>query len=267
MNIFSFWEPRNKIPYYLQLCMETWKKFLPDSSVTILDMKNVENYVDFSTLGKGGIDKLFSGRFSYMLMADVIRVMLLKQHGGIWLDLDTIILSSRAEKMFARNKNFLLSFFGDPVKRSVHLASINSIPNAEVMNLWFEFIKGKLENLNADTVVAWDFFGNSFINDYAKNHTEEIEIIDRRLVMPEIPLISDSVSAEKAYHEYYFFQSRHIEDVPADMLFLHNSWTPQIFKTIGRNEFIRCNFTMANVLMAALEMKRDLKSPPIRFVR
>ncbi|MBQ9487060.1 MAG: hypothetical protein IJU91_04555, partial [Selenomonadaceae bacterium] len=173
----------------------------------------------------------------------------------------------RAEKMFYRNENFPLTFFGDVDKRSIHLALINSIPNTEVMNLWLEFIKGKLENLSADTVVEWNFFGNSFINDYAKNHPEEIEIMDRRLVMPEISLRSDSVSAEKAYLEYYFFQSRHIEDVPADMLLLHNSWTPQVFKTIGRNEFIRCNFTMPNILMAALEMKRDLKSTPIRFVR
>lgn len=269
MRIFSFWEPRDKIPYYLQLCMETWKKFLPDCSVIVLDMKNVENYVDLSTLEKkgGGIDKLFSGRFSFMLIADVIRVMLLQQHGGIWLDLDTIILSNRAKKMFSRNKNFPVSFFGDIDKRSVHLALINSSPNAELMNLWLNFIKEKLATLNADTIIKWDFFGNSFINDYAKNHPEEIEIIDRNLVMPEIPMISDSVSPTQAYLDYYFFQSRHIEDIPADMLFLHNSWTPQIFKTIGRNEFNRCNFTMANVLMAALEMKRDLKSPPIHFVR
>ncbi|MBQ9486478.1 MAG: hypothetical protein IJU91_01565, partial [Selenomonadaceae bacterium] len=54
-----------------------------------------------------------------MLIADVIRVMLLKQHGGIWLDLDTIILSSRAEKMFYRNENFPLTFFGDVDKRSI----------------------------------------------------------------------------------------------------------------------------------------------------
>lgn len=266
MKIFSFWEPRDKMPYYLQLCMETWKKFLPDYSITILDMKNVKNYVDFSALGKNG-DMLLSGRFSLMLIADVIRVMLLKQHGGIWLDLDTIILSSRSEKFFSPNKDFQVSFFGDIDKRSIHIALINAKQNTELMALWLEFIKEKLANLKTDTVIGWDFFGNAFINDYSKKHTEEIEIMDRRLVMPEVPLISDSLSAEQAYHEYYFFQSRHIEDVPADMLLLHNSWTPQIFKTISKNDFIRCNFTMPNILMAALEMKRDLKSPPLQFAR
>ena len=54
MNIFAFWEPRNKIPYYLQLCIETWKKFLPNCQITVSDMKNVGNYIDFSVLGKGG---------------------------------------------------------------------------------------------------------------------------------------------------------------------------------------------------------------------
>ena len=28
--IFTFWEPKSKIPAYIQLCMDTWKKFLPE---------------------------------------------------------------------------------------------------------------------------------------------------------------------------------------------------------------------------------------------
>lgn len=28
-RIFTFWEPNSTIPMYLELCMETWEKYLP----------------------------------------------------------------------------------------------------------------------------------------------------------------------------------------------------------------------------------------------
>ena len=36
-QIFTFWEPKDRMPEYLQLCIETWKKFLPDYKINILD--------------------------------------------------------------------------------------------------------------------------------------------------------------------------------------------------------------------------------------
>ena len=45
---FNFWEPRQKIPGYIQLCLNTWKKFLPEYEIIILvDMIAFSSAVPF----------------------------------------------------------------------------------------------------------------------------------------------------------------------------------------------------------------------------
>ena len=62
MKIWTFWEPPEKMPVYLQLCMETWKKFIPDAEVISVNLSNLDDYVDMSEYienllaGMNGID-------------------------------------------------------------------------------------------------------------------------------------------------------------------------------------------------------------------
>lgn len=74
--------------------MQTWKKFLPHATIVVLDYKNIGEFLDVRELGLN----LFSGKLTLPHIADAIRVALLAKHGGVWLDIDTIILSSDAEK-------------------------------------------------------------------------------------------------------------------------------------------------------------------------
>ena len=36
-RVFTFWEPKEKVPGYVRLCMETWKDRLPGYETTVLD--------------------------------------------------------------------------------------------------------------------------------------------------------------------------------------------------------------------------------------
>ena len=96
MRIWTFWEPRDKMPAYLQLCMRTWQKFLPDAQITLLDYSNIREYVDIDEYDQS----LYSGNFRLDQIADALRALLLEKHGGVWLDVDTIILKSSARKYF-----------------------------------------------------------------------------------------------------------------------------------------------------------------------
>ena len=84
--IFTFWEPKGKIPGYLQLCIKTWKKYLPEYNIIILDYKKAKLY-----LGKSLFSNIVCKNMTLMLQADAIRVAILKKYGGIWMDADTII--------------------------------------------------------------------------------------------------------------------------------------------------------------------------------
>ncbi len=249
------------MPFYLRLCMETWKKFLPHATIIVLDYKNLGEFLDVRELGLN----LFSDRrFVYMHVTDALRVALLAKRGGVWLDLDTVILNRDAEKYFLPDAKHRTVMFGDPDGKGCYTAFINTPPAAFCMGLWREFNLEKLWNLNAATAVEWDFFSNAFINDYARRFPAEIKILDNRRVMPEIP--SGVVSTAEDYVNYYFLQNFHLADVKAELLLLHNSWTPHFFKELSQKDFFRLDCTLVNVLAEALEIKLHAKRNRIRLV-
>ena len=79
-KIFTFWEPKDKIPFYLKLCIETWKRNLPDFEIVVLDYSNIFNYIDKNTFNKILYNKKY---FSLPQVADCFRIALLYKYGGI----------------------------------------------------------------------------------------------------------------------------------------------------------------------------------------
>ena len=256
LKVYTFWEPREKMPYYIKLCMETWKKNLPNAEIVLLDYKNLGEYIDVKEFNP----ILFSGRFKLALIADALRVALLAKHGGIWLDADTIILSSKAEKYFQPDAKHRTIFFGHVNMRAPHIAFINTPPGAECMNAWFEFIREKLQALTPETEIDAFFLGNDFINSFSKNHVNEIEVLERKLVMPELKVIPKSEketlkSRMTAHRLYYHMKTFHLADVNYDMILLHNSWVPAMYKKFSPKDLLRCDCTLTNILAEALDMK------------
>ena len=50
-KIFTFWEPKEKIPAYIKLCMQTWEKFLPEYEVIVVDYSNIYEYLGKNFFG------------------------------------------------------------------------------------------------------------------------------------------------------------------------------------------------------------------------
>lgn len=44
-NIFAFWESDSEMPAYLKLCIQTWYKNIPNSSIHIINYNNLEDYI------------------------------------------------------------------------------------------------------------------------------------------------------------------------------------------------------------------------------
>lgn len=260
MFIYTFWEPRDSMPGYLQLCIETWKKFLPNATIIVLDYKNIGEFLDVREIGLN----LFSGRFSRAQIVDAIRIALLAKRGGVWLDADTIILSPEAEKYFLPDEKHRTVFFGYPERNSVHIAFINTPPLNTLMNFWNNEVREKIWRLNSATPVDWDFIGNSFIDKYIEKHLDEVVILDANSVVPERELVSPEMPADMAYIHYYFLQNKHLSEINTKMLLLHNSWTPIEYKMFSLEEFLRCDCTMTNILTEILGIKLPPQSERLR---
>jgi len=85
-KIYAYWDnlDENKL---IQKFTENWRKKIPDSwEIIILDKNSVKDYVSREFMKK--YSRLESFRFS-----DFLRLDLLKNNGGVWMDISTLILT------------------------------------------------------------------------------------------------------------------------------------------------------------------------------
>ena len=84
-KIYAYWDnlDENKL---IQKFVENWRKKIPDSwEIIILDKKSINNYVSREFIKK--YNSLEAFRF-----ADFLRLDLLKNNGGVWMDISTLII-------------------------------------------------------------------------------------------------------------------------------------------------------------------------------
>jgi len=84
-TIWQFWDNKTgqKTPEIVFTSIDSVKKFVGNFDHKILNFSTIENYSD---LPGYVFDRLKSGRMIYAHFADLLRLNLLKNHGGIWMD-------------------------------------------------------------------------------------------------------------------------------------------------------------------------------------
>lgn len=155
--IFTFWEPkRNKIPF-IDLCIKTWEKNLPDYEVVVLNYSNVYTYIN-----KDIYDLSLLKKFRFPIQKDAIMVAVLKEHGGIFMDADTLVLKDITPLVNKLYNTEVIMF-------NMHLAFVAAHSNSLVLTLWLKGIQEKLrkslENSNIQDEIRWDFLGNSVLTE------------------------------------------------------------------------------------------------------
>jgi mannosyltransferase OCH1-like enzyme len=150
--VFTFWEPRNKIIPYLKLCQKTWEKNLPDYEIIVLDYSNIDNY-----LPRGTYDIAFLRQLTLSMQKDAVSVAVLKEYGGVFMDIDTLVLRDLFP-IVCRLENTEVVMFG------THLAFLAARPNSYVLAQWVERIQEKLAKVASENSpmveIPWDYVGN-----------------------------------------------------------------------------------------------------------
>jgi hypothetical protein len=78
--IYTYWDNLDTLPVYNKLCIQSWKKYAPDHEITIITRKTLENYIPFD------VYSLRFGSDTPARASDFIRLYILNERGGIWLD-------------------------------------------------------------------------------------------------------------------------------------------------------------------------------------
>lgn len=265
-RIFTFWEPNSTIPMYLELCMETWKKYLPEYEIVILNYSNLFEWIERNTF-----DEILYTDFSLPLQSDAIRCAVLKKYGGIWFDVDTIVTSNKINEILNINSDFTLI--------GSHIAFIKATQNCPILDKWFEqisinianyksfkndydnmsFVKRILNKKILKKYKNWDYLGNSILNKLLEDNTYQKTLIDKydSKAFPEINwanINNKKLKLSKAYRDFYFKNnySKFALNDNCGIICLHNSWTPIEIKEMDKKEFLELENTLSEIFRKIL---------------
>ncbi|MBQ4614088.1 MAG: hypothetical protein IJB31_04085 [Akkermansia sp.] len=268
-HIFAFWEPRENLPAYLELCMKTWKKFLPEYEIHLLDYKSIIQWLSPSEI------KQFQcpSRCSLAMQADIYRALLLSKHGGLWLDCDTIITSRKAAD-FLDSTPTDFSLFGTPDRRITHAACLYAKkPHLSIIEEWVNelnetmpLIRMRYGNrfyyiiyriLNILKIVKKIYWGSAFnaIMDKLVYKSDENEVTvwsredPKYGVFPE--LRTSYTFADQSvidnYVKFWFSECSSTNDFmnESGIIMLHNGWTPSKYRKMKEEEFLSQNIRLS----------------------
>lgn len=223
-KVFTFWE--GQMPAYIRMCLNTWKR-----DYILLDYTNLAQYTDISKT-----QLLVLKCFTLPQIADYIRVHVLRDNGGYWLDTDTIMLSDRLPEE---------DITGFVETRDNTIGFLHTKAHSDMFEQWAK---------HQDLVLAhskskdWDVMGNRFTDSYIKSHKEiVIHPVDDYWL--ELAFKGYNQPRKQAYQQLYFGKSYRLSDLhPVDLIMLHNSWTPDWYKQLTEKEVLLNTCTLSNIL-------------------
>ena len=268
-TIFTFWEPRSAMPGYLRLCLETWRKHLTSWRIEVLDYERLPDF-----LPQDEIQAVVCRDMKLFNQADAVRCALLRRHGGVWLDLDTVVIRPDALDRFVDGEVSVICNDRGGVYGSFFAASK---PKSELMERWYEELVVRVDEFRTfhasllrrlfrrkrwRQVRRWDFVLNAILDrmvpemdaTHVSRHSEK----DLH-VHPE-QVFGRGAACRKSREVYadYWFSAPHPDDADVvawatgGMALLHNSWTPPEFRRMDETSFLATGCRLAKLIKEAL---------------
>lgn len=232
--VFTFWE--GTMPVYIKLCMATWK--MPH---VVLNYDTLRAYTDVTEdFIKSKLMKL-----TLPQIADWVRVHVLRDCGGYWLDADTIMVGDKLpEENIAGYVN----------QRTNTIGFLHTEAHSQMFRLWASYQDDVLaHNDLSQARKEWDVMGNRFTDPYVRQH-KEIDIHPLDNCWPEVYMVPGNMARRSKYEQFYFVESRTLSEIhPTDLLMLHNSWTPDWYKRFMDEQAVLDNpCTLSKILKEVL---------------
>ena len=263
-RVFTFWEPKSAMPGYVRLCLETWRNCLPGREVVVLDYGSLGDW-----LTPAERDAVLWKGMTFAMQSDCIRCAVLKRHGGIWLDADTVLTRpldrrfARADvTMIARRMNGKLVNYGAFIRaarpeakflRDWHAALVGRVAKARRCrdSFWF----GLLHRRERRLMRRWDYCVNAIIDPLARTaDAADYAWVDKDAVnaLPEERRLTGAPGEDisEVYRDFWFRPGDPAEalDGNAGILMLHNSWTPPAFLAMPPEAFLATDTRLAALL-------------------
>lgn len=139
--IWQYWHQGiENAPPIIKKCFESVKKYHPECDIRILTYDTIKNYID---LPKKYYDFLEQKKIPIAIFSDVVRLYLLSQYGGMWID-STIYLTGRIPDNILQADFF--AFQKDQKTDSFEDKMTCFFIKAKANNIWIHLIKNAIES-------------------------------------------------------------------------------------------------------------------------
>ncbi len=263
MRIFTFWEPRRNLPGYIEACIATWRKYIPDADVRILDFTSLRELI-----GEQEFDLATSTALQRSGMAkqvDVYKSLLLAKFGGIFMDADTIItpkfgamasdLVGDRITMFSQEHDDLSAAFiyaPRPAMDFILKWKAEALERVVIFNrycdkMWLRILRRSKWRIYR----RWNYFFNAIVDPLKKLLPDAVNVLDRNEygTFPERDCGNDD-DIWQEYNDYYFGpgDAAHALSFTHGLIMLHNSFTPSAVRAMPMEEFLAQDFRLAKIL-------------------
>lgn len=232
-HIWCYWEPQGTLPPYLQLCFRTIKR---NSGVTA------------TMVGPNDIEHL-APRFDARLAAkapraaqraDYLRSHLLAEHGGMWLDVDSVVLRDLHWAFDGAEKDGLAA------RRNMEGLSVTPLvarAGSPIVEEWIARQEQVLTALPFGAGLDWAALGSTSLTQ-AVGSAQFFEL-DRARVAP--------IPWPKAYRYLSRFERPHAAaDPEVSMLNLYNELFPQWIKSATESQILKSPIMLSRLIRVAL---------------
>lgn len=134
--VWTYWNDEN-LPLTVRLCVASWHHCHPDWTVTVVTPKTLHRFLD-----PGAFPPIFA-TLSHTFQSDVIRILLLEQYGGVWMDSSILMQRPVLEEWVAPPSYdvggyYMQAFTAHPDYKSVEVWFIAAPKDSRFVRAWKE---------------------------------------------------------------------------------------------------------------------------------
>lgn len=171
-----WWQGEDGMPFVVRECFKRIKQNNPN--VVLITSENIRNYVNFPEIIYEKVDK---GLFSATFLSDVLRLTLLANYGGMWIDVTCFNPYSIPDEV--KRWPFYSPCYAERlrVQEALHYASEVgdwrpwNLGSSEKNSLVFSFGRDMLQNIVVRKNCIPNYFTIDFVIGYAYRHFPEVK--------------------------------------------------------------------------------------------
>lgn len=173
MQMFSYWE--GPIPDVIRACLDSIK-YCCGSQWKLITPSSLPEYIT-----TGVFHPNFNRIKNPAHRADCIRAALLFNHGGLWLDADTVMLWNPDDE-FSLEKELVFSVWDKPPKRVLN-GYIYAQKGSSIAGAWLLGINKALETFHPANM-KWTSFGEAILTPLVDANPDKVHQIPRSTFLP-----------------------------------------------------------------------------------